>query len=80
MGAVVSNSVVNTQHSALDSEPVTSLRGVGARNAERLHKLGIQTVQDLLFHLPLRYQDRTRIVRSAHCGRVTRRWSRAWSN
>ncbi len=29
--------------------------------AEKLHKLGINTVQDLLFHLPLRYEDRTRI-------------------
>ncbi len=62
MNFVVNNSVVDAQHSILDSAPVTSLRGVGARNAERLHKLGIQTVQDLLFHLPLRYQDRTRIV------------------
>jgi len=29
--------------------------------AENLQKIGIETVQDLLFHLPLRYQDRTRI-------------------
>ncbi len=29
--------------------------------AERLARLGIERVQDLLFHLPLRYQDRTRI-------------------
>jgi ATP-dependent DNA helicase RecG len=29
--------------------------------AERLARLGIHTIQDLLFHLPLRYQDRTRI-------------------
>ncbi|ADT69780.1 ATP-dependent DNA helicase [Pseudoalteromonas sp. SM9913] len=29
--------------------------------AERLLKLGITTVQDMLFHLPLRYEDRTRI-------------------
>jgi len=29
--------------------------------AERLAKLGIHTVQDLLFHLPLRYEDRTQI-------------------
>jgi ATP-dependent DNA helicase RecG len=41
--------------------PVTQLKGVGARNAEKLVKLTIETVQDLLFHLPLRYQDRTRI-------------------
>lgn len=42
--------------------PVTTLKGVGAKIAERLQKLGIEQVQDLLFHLPLRYQDRTRLV------------------
>jgi ATP-dependent DNA helicase RecG len=42
--------------------PCTSLTGVGARLAERLAKCGIHTVQDLLFHLPARYQDRTRIT------------------
>ncbi len=40
---------------------VTQLKGVGPKGAERLAKLGIQTLQDLLFHLPLRYQDRTHI-------------------
>ena len=30
--------------------------------AEKLAALGIEQVQDLLFHLPLRYQDRTRIT------------------
>jgi ATP-dependent DNA helicase RecG len=30
--------------------------------AERLQKLQIRSVQDLLFHLPFRYQDRTRIT------------------
>jgi len=40
---------------------VTTLKGVGAKVAERLEKLGIKQVQDLLFHLPLRYQDRTRL-------------------
>ncbi len=47
---------------ALDSRPVTSLRGVGDALAERLEKLGVTTVQDLLFLLPLRYEDRTQIV------------------
>ncbi len=41
---------------------VTTLKGVGPRMAEKLEGLAITTVQDLLFHLPLRYQDRTRIV------------------
>jgi ATP-dependent DNA helicase RecG len=35
---------------------------VGPNLAARLHTLGIQTVLDLLFHLPLRYQDRTKIT------------------
>ncbi len=46
---------------SLAEQPVTLLKGVGARNAEKLARLGIASVQDLLFHLPLRYQDRTRI-------------------
>ncbi|WP_419570931.1 ATP-dependent DNA helicase RecG [Rheinheimera sp.] len=46
---------------ALDAVAIHQLKGVGAKNADLLHKLGIQSVQDLLFHLPLRYEDRTRI-------------------
>ena len=42
-------------------QPVTALRGVGDAVAEKLARLGIVRVVDLLFHLPLRYQDRTRI-------------------
>jgi len=47
---------------ALDQTSLTSLRGIGSRVAERFERLGIQTVQDLLFHLPARYEDRTRLV------------------
>ena len=46
----------------LDERPVTSLRGVGPALAATLERLGLRTVQDLLFHLPLRYEDRTRVV------------------
>jgi ATP-dependent DNA helicase RecG len=46
----------------LDTLPVTVLKGVGPRMALRLERLGLRTVQDVLFHLPLRYEDRTRIV------------------
>ena len=45
-----------------DSIPVTVLKGVGPNIAQRLSRLGIETVQDLLFHLPIRYQDRTRVT------------------
>lgn len=41
---------------------MTSLPGVGPALAETLRKLGIERVQDLWFHLPLRYEDRTRIT------------------
>ncbi len=44
------------------SPAITSLKGVGAAIALKLEKLGIRTIPDLLFHLPSRYQDRTRIV------------------
>jgi len=37
---------------------VTALKGAGPGIAGRLRKLGIDNVQDLLLHLPLRYQDR----------------------
>ena len=53
---------VSTPSTSLADTPVTALKGVGPKSAERLHKLGIHSVQDLLFHLPIRYQDRTRIV------------------
>lgn len=45
----------------LDKIPVIELKGVGAKMAEKLEKLNLHTVQDLLFHLPSRYQDRTTI-------------------
>jgi ATP-dependent DNA helicase RecG len=48
--------------SLLSQKPVTVLRGVGAALAERLSALGVRTTQDLLFLLPLRYEDRTRVV------------------
>lgn len=42
--------------------PVTVLKGVGDALAEKLAKVGLENLQDILFHLPLRYQDRTRVV------------------
>ncbi len=47
---------------SLNSLSVTSLNGVGARIAERLARLNIRTVADILFHLPLRYEDHTHLT------------------
>ncbi|GJM07179.1 MAG: ATP-dependent DNA helicase RecG [marine bacterium B5-7] len=49
------------------SDDCTALKGVGPRLAERLAKLGIHTLKDMLFHLPYHYQDRTRITPIRHC-------------
>jgi len=44
------------------TRPVTALRGVGDALAGKLRALGVESTQDLLFLLPLRYEDRTRLV------------------
>ena len=46
----------------LDAIPLTALSGVGAAIADKLGRIGVHSLQDLLFHLPLRYEDRTRIT------------------
>ncbi len=46
----------------LDAVPLTALSGVGAAISEKLSRIGIHNLQDLLFHLPSRYEDRTRIT------------------
>ena len=48
---------IHKQHSL--SDPVTVLTGVGIRLQEKLERIGIRVIQDLLFHLPHRYIDRT---------------------
>lgn len=45
----------------LDKISLDSLKGVGSKMQEKLERLGLATVQDLLFHLPLRYEDRTQV-------------------
>ena len=45
-----------------DASPdLTTLPGIGPAMAEKLGRLGLRTVRDLLFLLPIRYEDRTRI-------------------
>jgi ATP-dependent DNA helicase RecG len=41
---------------------LSALKGVGSKLEAKLARLGLHTVQDVLFHLPFRYQDRTRVT------------------
>ncbi len=62
--------VVLKTSSSTELRPVTALRGVGSALAVKLATLGLHTIQDVLFHLPFRYEDRTRTVPlgSLHAG------------
>lgn len=45
----------------LDAIPLNTLSGLGTSQAAKLSKIGLYNIQDLLFHLPLRYEDRTKL-------------------
>jgi ATP-dependent DNA helicase RecG len=45
------------------ASPLTELAGVGPALAKKLERLGLFRVEDLLFLLPLRYEDRTQLVK-----------------
>jgi len=45
------------------SDALTVLKGVGPALAKKLEKLGLLRVEDLLFLLPLRYEDRTQLIK-----------------
>jgi len=51
----------------LSQVALSTLKGVGPSMAAKLEKIGLLSVQDLLFHLPLRYEDRTRITTVRDC-------------
>lgn len=55
------NTVVDSAPS-LAQVDVTALKGVGKQLGDKLAKIHIHSIQDLLFHLPLRYMDRTRVT------------------
>jgi len=46
---------------------ISTLKGVGPSMASKLEKIGLVSLQDLLFHLPNRYEDRTRITTIRDC-------------
>ena len=47
---------------SLNEISVDTLKGVGQALQKKLGRLGITTIQDLLFHLPFRYEDRTQLT------------------
>ncbi|MGD8408227.1 MAG: ATP-dependent DNA helicase RecG [Thiohalophilus sp.] len=49
-------------HAPASFTELTRLRGVGPKTAERFAGIGVNSIEQLLFHLPLRYEDRTRLT------------------
>ncbi len=45
------------------STDLLDLKGIGKKGLEKLNKIGIKTTEDLLFHLPIRYQDKTKFTK-----------------
>jgi ATP-dependent DNA helicase RecG len=45
--------------------PITYLKGVGPQRAKVLESKGIATVEDLLYYMPFRYEDRSNVKRIA---------------
>ncbi|MEM7358509.1 MAG: ATP-dependent DNA helicase RecG [Pseudomonadota bacterium] len=53
---------IKSNNSIQELKPVTSLKGVGPQMAAKLARLHVHTVQDVLFHLPIRYEDKTSVT------------------
>ena len=53
--------------------PIQYLKGVGPKRAGQLESLGLKTIEDLLYHLPFRYEDRREIaeISQANFGQET---------
>src|ERR1700730_15747126 len=47
------------------ASPVQFVKGVGPQRAEALAREGVSTLEDLLFHVPIRYEDRRQLSRIA---------------
>ena len=49
-------------NNTLELVSLTTLKGVGPSLERKFKQLGIHNLKDLLFHLPFRYEDRTKII------------------
>ena len=45
----------------MDQASLIDLKGVGQKGLIKLNKIGINSIEDLLFHLPIRYNDKTKL-------------------
>lgn len=52
---------MNQKNIKLSHSTLEDFKGVGPKSIQKFHKLGIFQPRDLLFHLPSRYEDRTRV-------------------
>jgi len=52
----------NEKAESFEYQSVQVLKGVGPAVAEKIKRLEIYNIQDVLFHLPMRYEDRTKIT------------------
>jgi len=57
---------VTSRQSGDLSTPIQFVKGVGPKRTRLLNKMGIQTVEDALFVLPRRYEDRRHIQKIFH--------------
>jgi ATP-dependent DNA helicase RecG len=44
------------------SDSTDKLNGVGQALQKKLHNIGVNVISDMLFHLPIRYEDRTKLT------------------
>jgi ATP-dependent DNA helicase RecG len=57
------SSIHQEERNSVLSLPISSVRGVGPRTSQLLAKKNLTTIEDLLYFLPLRYEDRRTVYR-----------------
>ena len=58
----VTQEATQEANEAFEYQSVQVLKGVGPAVADKLKRLEIYNIQDVLFHLPMRYEDRTKVT------------------
>ncbi len=56
------NMITKPSKQSLSDIPVRYVKGVGPRRAELLNRLKIETVEDMLYYFPRRYEDRNKFI------------------